>query len=64
MADRERWAVGRVTLYRFTVSYEGEIEAPDPDAARTWAKEGVEAGRRSVVTVEVEPVKRKDAEAK
>lgn len=49
-----------MTLYRFTVSYEGEIEAPDPDAARTWAKEDVEAGRRSVVTVEVEPVKRKD----
>jgi hypothetical protein len=45
-----------VTLYRFTVSYEDTIEAPDRDAARTWAREDVEAGRHSIVTVEVEPV--------
>lgn len=52
-----------MTLYRFTVTYEGEVEAPDPDTARTYALEDVEAGRRSVVNVEVEPVTRKEPNA-
>jgi hypothetical protein len=46
--------------YRFTVSYEGEIEAPDPDSARTWAAEEVDAGLFAPSIVEVEPVTGKD----
>jgi hypothetical protein len=49
-----------VTLYHFTVAYDGEIEATDPDTARAWAIEDVEAGRRSVVNVEVTPIHRKE----
>jgi hypothetical protein len=49
-----------VTLYRFTVSYEDTIEAPDADTAREWARQDVEAGRYSAVNVEVEPANRKD----
>jgi hypothetical protein len=51
-----------VTLYRFTVSYEDTIEAPDPALARTWALEEVEAGHYRPVFAEVEPVTRKDTE--
>jgi hypothetical protein len=46
--------------YHFTVSYEGEIEAPDPDSARTWAAEEVDAGLYQPSIVEVEPVTGKD----
>jgi hypothetical protein len=49
-----------VTLYRFTVAYEGEIEAPDAVTARQWAYEDVEAGRHSIVNVEVTPIDRKE----
>jgi hypothetical protein len=49
-----------VTLYHFTVSYEGEIEATNADTAREWAREDVEAGRHSIVNVEVTPIDRKE----
>lgn len=51
-----------VTRYRFTVTYEGVVEADDPVQAREWAREDVEAGRWDMAVVEVEPVEeRKDA---
>lgn len=50
-----------MTLYRFTVGYEGTIEAPDPDTARQWALEEVEAGHYDAAIVEVDPAPRKDA---
>lgn len=51
-----------MTRYRFTVTYEGVVEADDPVQAREWAREDVEAGRWDMAVVEVEPVEeRKDA---
>lgn len=49
-----------MTLYRFTVSYEDTIEAPDPDTARAWALEEVEHGHFRPSMVDVEPAPRKD----
>lgn len=49
-----------MTLYLFTVGYEGTIEAPDPDTARQWAEEEVEYGHFRPAVVEVEPVPGKD----
>lgn len=46
--------------YHFTVSYEGTIEAPTADDARTWAEEEVAAGHYRPVIVEAVPISRKE----
>jgi hypothetical protein len=54
--------VAAMRAYRFTVTYDGTIEADDPDTARRWAIEDVEHGQHTPSGVEVEPY-RKDANA-
>lgn len=49
-----------MTRYRFTVTYEGTIEAADEYEAKEWAEEEVESGIWQITTSEVERIKTPD----
>lgn len=45
-----------MSSYRFLVTYEGTIEAPDPETARAWANEEVAHGIWPITHTEVERI--------
>lgn len=46
-----------MSQWRFTVVYEGTIEAPDEHTAKQWAEEEVEQGIWQITTSDVERIK-------
>ena len=46
-----------MSLWRFSVTYEGTIEAADSLEAKQWAEEEVESGLWQITTSDVERIK-------